>query len=83
MIKKFLSGEITESEKKILFENSKSSPEIEKIINLHDQLQNPDVTYETPDENSFQKMREGTINKLYQYRENKLSLKLSSYPRLT
>ena len=31
MIKKFLSGEITESEKKILLENSKSNPEIDKL----------------------------------------------------
>lgn len=79
LIQNYLSSQATPAELKILKEYAKTNPEIKDILDLHDQLKNPGFNYELPEENAFQKMREGMLNKLFLYREKKIALKFSSF----
>ena len=64
LIIKFISNDISESEKKELFIQAESDKEIADMLHMHNQLLNKEVTFDLPDEALLKEMRLNTLNRI-------------------
>ncbi len=71
LIKKYISGELTVSEKSRLLKEAEINKEIAEYIHLHTNLSDAETTFEMADDKSFQKMRSITINQIHHYKKHK------------
>ncbi len=71
LIKKYIAGELSASEKSQLLTEAGQSKELAEYLNLHTNLSETETVFELANDNEFQKMRSITINQIHYNKHHK------------